>query len=96
MDSLPFLGHGMNIMAVGCRVVLACITHFLSGSGHVLLRFFSEAPKAGAPISTTAVVFPKESDTAEPWSFTESNDVEATNLTKVTHLNFAVAHLTSG
>lgn len=29
------------------------------------LMFFSEAPKAGAPISTTAVVFPKESDTAE-------------------------------
>ncbi|CAL1158895.1 unnamed protein product [Cladocopium goreaui] len=29
------------------------------------LTFFSEAPAAGAPISTTAVVFPKESDTAE-------------------------------
>ena len=25
VDSLPFLGHGTNIMAVGCRVVLACI-----------------------------------------------------------------------
>ena len=81
-DSLPFFGHGDNMMIIGCWFWPALWMFGMSWSysfpepertcrGHVLpLRFFSEAPKPGAPISTTAVVFPKESDTAEPWIFT--------------------------
>ena len=42
---------------------------FLEATGHTFeqLRFFSEASKVDDPISTTAVIFPKESDTAAPW-----------------------------